>query len=344
MTIRFGLGLFTAQVPASVDRSFAREYAETLELVRLAERVGFDSVWVSEHHGSSDGYLPSLLVLLGAFAAATERVELGTGVILAPLHDPIRLAEDAAVVDQLSDGRLKLGLGIGWREEEFRMLRVPMSERVARLEDTVGILRLAGTGRRSSFEGRAYRYDDVRVTPPAARDGGIPIVLGGYADAAVRRAGRLADGYITDFTAIEQLRASLRLADEGARGADRDPSSLELLLMQNAFVTRSGEDGWPTVRDGVAHQLGAYDAWDDGADTPANDFLEVPPQDDADLRAVTPVGTPAEVIESLRPMLALARERNVHLIVRLHYPGMPLEPAASAVELFAEEVIPALRG
>ncbi len=120
MTLRIGLGLFTGQLPAGSARTFAKEYRETLELVRLAEGVGFDSAWVSKH-GSSDGYLPSVLPMLAAFAASTDRILLGSGVVLAPLHDPLRLAEDAAVVDQLSDGRLLLGLGLGWREEEFRM-------------------------------------------------------------------------------------------------------------------------------------------------------------------------------------------------------------------------------
>ena len=129
MSLRVGIGLFTAQLPSGSARSFALEYAETLELVRLAEQVGFESAWVSEHHGSSDGYLPSLLPMLAAFAAVTERIELGTGVVLTPLHDPLRLAEDAAVVDQLSAGRLILGLGNGSREEEFRMFGLTMNDR-----------------------------------------------------------------------------------------------------------------------------------------------------------------------------------------------------------------------
>ena len=90
MSVRVGIGLFTAQLPSGSARSFAQEYAETLELVRLSEQVGFDSAWVSEHHGSSDGYLPSLLPMLAAFAAVTERIALGTGVVLTPLHDPVR--------------------------------------------------------------------------------------------------------------------------------------------------------------------------------------------------------------------------------------------------------------
>ncbi|MFB3737417.1 MAG: LLM class flavin-dependent oxidoreductase, partial [Candidatus Velamenicoccus archaeovorus] len=166
MGVRVGIGLFTGQLPAGSERTYALEYREMLDLVRLAEALGFDSAWVSEHHGTSDGYLPSLLVMLSAFAASTERLLLGTGVVLTPFHDPIRLAEDAAVVDQLSDGRLIVGLGLGWRAEEFRMLGVPRSERLVRTVETVEILRRAWTGRRFSFQGRAFRYDRVRVSPP----------------------------------------------------------------------------------------------------------------------------------------------------------------------------------
>src|SRR3990172_8530055 len=166
MTLQIGLGLFTGQIPSGSDRTFEREYRETLELVRLAEEVGFDSAWVSEHHGASDGYLPSLLPMLAAFAAVTERIALGTGVVLAPFHDPLRLAEDAAVVDQLSGGRLLLGLGLGWRDEGVRMFGPPMKERVGRTVHAVEVCRRAWTGRRFSYEGRVLSYDRVKVTPP----------------------------------------------------------------------------------------------------------------------------------------------------------------------------------
>src|SRR5919197_1219049 len=172
VAVQIGIGLFTGQIPPGSDRSFGQEYREVLDLVRLAETIGFDSAWVSEHHGSSDGYLPSLLPMLAAFATSTERIKIGTGVVLAPFHDPLRLAEDAAVVDQLSGGRLVLGLANGWREEEFRMFGSPRAERGARTEETVEVLRRAFTRRRFSFEGRALPYDRVRGTPRPARAGG----------------------------------------------------------------------------------------------------------------------------------------------------------------------------
>ncbi len=344
MTVQIGIGLFTGQVPPGSDRTFAREYRETLELVRLAEALGFDSAWVSEHHGSSDGYLPSLLPMLAAFAAATERIRLGTGVVLAPLHHPLRLAEDAAVVDQLSDGRLILGLGIGWREEEFRMFGVPSEERLIRTAEAVEILRRAWTGQRFSFLGRAYRFEQVRVTPPPARAGGPPIYLGGYAERAVRRAGRLGDGYVVDSGDVEELRRALGMVEEGAREAGREPGTIGLAILHNAFVAE-GDDAWSAVRAGVAHQMGAYGAWGSGADTPAHDSLEPLPPDEETLRAWTPTGPPEQVARALRPLVdAFGAREEFHLVVRLHYPGMDFETASRAVELFGEEVLPALKG
>ncbi|MDP9298338.1 MAG: LLM class flavin-dependent oxidoreductase [Actinomycetota bacterium] len=345
MAVRIGIGLFTGQVPPGSERSWTREYRETIELVRLAEALGFDSAWVSEHHGASDGYFPSLLVMLAAFAEATSHIRLGTGVILTPLHDPLRLAEDAATVDQLSDGRLVVGLGNAWREEEFRMFGVPIAERKQRTIETIEVLRRAWTGRRFSFEGEIFRFDQVRVTPPPARTGGPPILLGGYADAVLRRAGELADGYIADARDPTGLRDAIRLMDEGARSVGRDPHALTLTLMQNVFVTEPGADAWAAVRDGVRHQLGMYDAWDSGADTPGRDEAPIPAGDEDADRAATPTGTADDVAHVLRPTLeAFAHERDVELIVRLHYPGMAFESASRAVELFGERVLPALKG
>src|SRR5918994_7942713 len=132
MAVKFGVGLFTGQIPPGSDRSFEQEYRDAVNLAKVVESEGLDSAWVSEHHFAEDGYLPSLLPLLSAFAAVTERIELGTGVVLAPFHDPIRLAEDFAVVDALSGGRLICGLGIGWREEEFRAFDIEVKSRVRR--------------------------------------------------------------------------------------------------------------------------------------------------------------------------------------------------------------------
>jgi probable F420-dependent oxidoreductase len=343
MAVQVGIGLFTGQVMPGSARTFEQEYREILDLVRLAEAVGFDSAWVSEHHGAGDGYLPSLLPVLAAFAGATSHIKLGTGVMLTPFHDPLRLAEDAAVVDQISGGRLILGLGLGWREEEFRMFGQPMSERVRRTVEAVDVLRLAWTGERFSYEGRIHSYDQVLLTPTPARRGGVPIFLGGTADQAVRRAGRIGDGYIRTRSDAESAKRAFALAEEGARDAGKDPEALALAQLQSVFVWDEG-DAWELVVEGARHHLGVYTGWEEGSDTPGKGFWITPPPDD-ELRRRIAAGTPDEVTARLRPLVqAFGDREEFHLIVRLHYPGMDFDVAARSVELFAEKVMPALKG
>ena len=123
------------------------------------------------------------------------------------------------------------------------MFGAPKAERGARTEETVEVLRRAWTGRRFSLEGRTLRYDRVKVTPQPARPSGPPILLGGYDRKAVVRAGRLADGYVTDETRLDEVRSNLALVDECARSVGRDPTELSVVLLQNAFVWRDG-DPW----------------------------------------------------------------------------------------------------
>jgi alkanesulfonate monooxygenase SsuD/methylene tetrahydromethanopterin reductase-like flavin-dependent oxidoreductase (luciferase family) len=153
----------------------------------------------------------------------------------------------------------------------------------------------------------------------------------------------VADGYIRSRSDLEDSKRSLTWAEEGARESGRDPSTLGFALLKNAFVWEDG-DAWEVVRDGVAHQLGVYPAWYQGADTPGRPFEVDPPPEEA-LRATTAVGDRHEVIKELSPIVdAFAGRDEFHFVVRLHYPGMDLETAARSVELFGAEVLPALKG
>ena len=340
MGLKIGVGLFTGQVPPGSDRSFHREYRDYLELVQLAEAEGLDSAWVSEHHCSQDGYLPSLAVMLAAFAATTERIELGTGVVLAPFHDPLRLAEDFAVVDELSGGRVICGLGIGWRAEEFRAWGIDMSSRARRLEDLVEVLRRAWVKDRFDFSGAYFSYDGVAVTPKPERV--PPILIGGFVDRAVRRAGRLGDGYLSSRVEPDRLAEAFTLAAE-ARAAAGRPGPPIVGVLQNVFVTEDPDGHWPMVRDGIGHQLGTYAGWREGSDVPGRRLEVMPPGEEA-IRKTTAYGRPEEVARVLEPWVdELARWPESHLVCRLHYPGMPAAPAARSLELFAREVAPRVR-
>jgi alkanesulfonate monooxygenase SsuD/methylene tetrahydromethanopterin reductase-like flavin-dependent oxidoreductase (luciferase family) len=340
MAFKLAIGLFTGQIPPGSNRTFHEEYSDATDLVRLVEETGLDGAWVSEHHFSADGYLPSVLPILAAFAAVTERIDLGTGVVLAPFHDPVRLAEDFAVVDQISSGRTICGLGIAWREEEFREFNIKMSSRAQRLTEIVEILRLAWTTERFDFSGRYYRLSGVAVMPKPARV--PPILIGGFVDEAVRRAGRLGDGYISSRADLKRVEESFEMA-----ARERSEAGLEgppmVGLLQNAFVTRNPDRDWEMVRAGIAHQLGTYSGWRAGTDVPGKK-LEVKPPDEDTIRSTTAYGSPDQVVEYLTPAAELlGRYPESHLVLRVHYPGMDAAPAAESIRLLAGEVAPALR-
>lgn len=348
MTLRVGLGLFTGQVPPGSGRTHADEYADTLALARVADEAGFDSLWVSEHHGAADGHLPSLMVVLAAIAAVTARVRLGTAVAIAPLQHPLRFAEDCAVVDQLSRGRLVVGLGAGWRKEELRAFGVPFDERVRRTIELARICRAAWDGGTFTFHGTHHSFDGATVTPrPYGR---IPIFLGGSVPRAAARAGRLADGYVgtptsapdtTPAGAIAEFRRLVDAFDGAARGAGRDPATLAIGFHVNVWVSPDGTLD-EEVRRAMWHQIGTYAVWH-ARDEGRSAADELPPIDDDLIRRRTLMGTPAQVVAQARPWVEAFAGRELHAIVRLHYPGMSRDAAERAIRLFAREVIPPLR-
>jgi alkanesulfonate monooxygenase SsuD/methylene tetrahydromethanopterin reductase-like flavin-dependent oxidoreductase (luciferase family) len=340
--MKVGYGLISTQRYPGDPRSDEQLYAEALELAAEAERLGFDSVWTSEHHFVDDAYLPSVLPMCAAIAARTSQVEIGTALLLAPLYDPVHLAEDAAVVDLISRGRLILGLGIGWRAEEFEGLHVPLPERAERIEESIAVLRQAwGEGLVTGTPRRAY--PGISVTPKPSRPGGPPIWIGAFAERAVRRAGRMADGFMgTEVTPAEFGRQA-DLVREAARAAGRDPEAIALSLHMPTFAWDDG-DPWPLVRDHHHYVAWKYVDMEEarGRETGPVPKPPIAPDEEQALRDQILMGSSAEVAEQI-----LAYDRaaggNVHYIARLYWPGMPFELQQRTMAVFAERVIPRLR-
>jgi alkanesulfonate monooxygenase SsuD/methylene tetrahydromethanopterin reductase-like flavin-dependent oxidoreductase (luciferase family) len=253
--IRVGLGILTGQVPPTAG-SVADEYRGLLHLAEAAEAYGFDSVWVSEHHFSPDAYLPSVLPVLGAVAAATSRIEMGTAALLAPLHHPLRIAEDAAVVDLLSGGRLTLGLANGWRIAEFHGFGVAPAERSGRLDETVEVLRQAWHAP-VRHRGRYFTIDTVDVHPRPSRP--IPILLGAFADPAVARAGRIGDGFIASADSVAAVSKRFGLALAAASEAAHPAFRLAVML-DAAFA------GTPGAVEGYRYKQEVYRRWRTGTE------------------------------------------------------------------------------
>ncbi len=342
--MKLGFGLITCQRYPGDPRSDAELCAEALDLAVLAEHVGFDSVWVSEHDFVDDAYLPSLLPMCAAIAPRTERVEVGTALLLAPLYEPLRLAEDAAVVDLISAGRLVLGFGLGWREEEFEGLHVPLGERVARLQGAVIVLRQAWAGE-LVIGGARLLYQGVPVTPAPARPGGPPLWIGAVSEPAIRRAGRIGDGFMaTDVTAAS-LAEQVRWAREDRVRAGEDPESLSIGVHLPTFpFAGDADNAWRRVR---AHHY--YTAWKyedvEGARSRTGPPPAPPPlsgEQKRDLREDIVPGTAEQVAEQIRA-LADAVGGDLHYIARLYWPRMDPWLQRETVRLFGEAVAPLLR-
>jgi alkanesulfonate monooxygenase SsuD/methylene tetrahydromethanopterin reductase-like flavin-dependent oxidoreductase (luciferase family) len=188
--IRFGV-LHGFRNPPATGLSFPAFYRRTLGQIVLAEQLGYDHVWITEHHFVEDGYMPSPLVASGAIAALTERVMIGQDVMLLPFVNPVRLAEDLAVLDNLSDGRIMLGAGMGYVPSEFAGMGVARSERRARMDDTLEILRRAWTGDEFDYAGEVYDVRGVRVRPRPVQSGGPMLWVAAMSEAGARRAARL---------------------------------------------------------------------------------------------------------------------------------------------------------
>jgi alkanesulfonate monooxygenase SsuD/methylene tetrahydromethanopterin reductase-like flavin-dependent oxidoreductase (luciferase family) len=340
--VKLGYGLITCQRPPGDERSDADLYRQAIELAVEAERLGFDSVWLTEHHFVDDGYMPSLLAVAAAVAARTERIEIGTGLLLAPLHDPMRLAEDAATVDLLSHGRLLLGLGMGWREEEFEGLGIPMSERRTRLIDAVSILRQSwGDGLVTGT--KRHRYPGMSVRPKPFRPGGPPIWIGAVAKPAVRRAGRIGDGYMGGDTGPAEFAEQVGWVREGqAEATVQRP--FQLSLYQPTFAWE-GEDAWPLVRDHHHYLNWKYEDMAEARGR-AGDAPAPPPlsrESEAEIRRHALVGTPEQVAEGIRAYVEAACG-DLHFVAQLYWPGMPYERQREAMRVFGERVAPLLRG
>lgn len=200
---------FDFRNPESAGTSMADRYAAALDMAEWADGLGCTRITVSEHHGSPDGYLPSPVQMLAAMAARTKQVRFLVAALIAPFHDPLRLAEELTVLDNISRGRVDLIVAGGYVREEFAVFGVPMNERAKRVTEAVTTLKSAFTGEPFTHRGRT-----VRVTPAPYRPGGPAVLLGGSSEPAARRAARIADGFVPS---IEQTAAEIAAGDLSRR-------------------------------------------------------------------------------------------------------------------------------
>jgi alkanesulfonate monooxygenase SsuD/methylene tetrahydromethanopterin reductase-like flavin-dependent oxidoreductase (luciferase family) len=330
--VRFGYG-FDLRNPSRWQRDWTELYAEHLDFIAWTESLGFEAVWLAEHHGIDDGYLPSPLMLAAAIAARTKKLRISTGVGLAPFYHPVRLAEDTAVLDVLSGGRAELALGLGYLPAEFRAYGLDFEGRGRLADELIQIVRRLWQGERVSFAGEFFALDAARIRPLPVQQPGIPLFIGGVAQPGFRRAARHGDGYIGP---VENWPAYL--AEVRACGKDDSAARIVSMSASDMWLIVS-EDPERTLHEVAPHahyQVDTYAEWqeDEGWGLERMD-LETFKQS-----GLLKVFTPEQAIAYLESRLQAA---PIEAFCMQAPAGFPLSRLAEHAELFARKVLPAFR-
>jgi len=248
-----------AQTPDPDSR--AALYDTAIDMCDWAETRGCISAVFSQHHAVADGYLPSPVPLAAAVAARTKSLPINVAALLLALYEPVKLAEDLAVVDLISRGRVSYVIGIGYRDEEFDLFGVDRKARGSLVEERIRVLRRLWSGEEAAVDGRT-----VRVTPLPYTPGGPPLAYGGGTPAAARRAGRLGLLFMAE-TSDRSLEAAYREAGgDSAPGCFFAPSEVPLTV----FVADDPERAWAEIGDYLIADSASYAAWNVGRDAVAS--------------------------------------------------------------------------
>ena len=293
------------------DFRHPHRWGEILDQIAWAESIGFGSVWLSEHHFLADGYASGTMPLAAAIAQRTSMMRIGTNVLVLPVHQPIRLAEDALTVHALSGGRLRLGVGLGYREVEFTTFGQTMLQRRRRLEAGLDVLRAA-------FDGEPVNGS---VVTPLPVDGGPELWVGALSDVGVERAARRADGFLCAIPAhLETYRRA---------GGRRAALTLSLIVAEDP------ERELARIAEPILYFANQYVAM--------GTFGDVPPFETArqvaELGLVTPA-TPERAVELIRRAVGDHPVEDVHGWTL--FPGESIEGSSARLELLATRVLPNL--
>ncbi len=334
--MKIGFSIHMRNPRAYRSKSWAQLYQDEVELAVYCEQLGFDSCWIYEHHfNEPEGHSTSPMILCAVVAARTQRIEIGPNLVM-PLHDPVLIAEEAAVIDLVSGGRFALGLVQGYRREEYEGWGIPTKERGPRLSEAVDIIRKCWSGEKFSYDGKFWTYKDVAVDPPPAHD--IPILYGGRSPAGLRRCARDKVGVLSQGPGME----APQYYAERCRELGWEPGQIRHLRY---FLVSDDPEKFLAENGRYAeHMMRVYDEWiqtsqDDGVTQARGSQISIEDLKNDDLFII---GTPEQAVE--RILKLKADYPDIHeLWGNFNFPGMTMDAIKAHLELFATKVMPAIR-
>jgi alkanesulfonate monooxygenase SsuD/methylene tetrahydromethanopterin reductase-like flavin-dependent oxidoreductase (luciferase family) len=316
--------------PPDSGVSDATLYAEVMEQVKWLDDLGADLVWFTEHHFVEDGYLPSWIPVASAMASVTENVRFGTDICLMPFNHPLRLAEDLAVLDNLSNGRVEVGLGMGYAPHEFKGFGIPRARRLSLMNEGIEVLQHCFSGERFSYAGKRYQFSDVVITPGYVQQGGPPLWIAAMSEAGALRAAR----YDTNFLPQGVRSRSYDPWVDALKSDGRNPADYRVGVIRSILVTDDRQTDWPAIRAAERYRMQLYQR-----------FFEESGEGFGDQGAPVPqtwiIGSVDECVEQILEFVA---EFGITDIVSMAVPpGLRAAQMSESLERLFRDVAPRVR-
>jgi alkanesulfonate monooxygenase SsuD/methylene tetrahydromethanopterin reductase-like flavin-dependent oxidoreductase (luciferase family) len=303
------------------------------EQAESMERLGFDGAALGERHLHEEGFVEPITAL-AAIAARTETLDLSTMAMLPMLYDPLHLAEQVAMIDRLSGGRMRFGAAIGYREREIEPFGVPMDDRSSAFIESLHILKRLWNEGSVSHDGEYWSFDDIFISPRPETE--LPVWIGGHADIAIKRAAYRGNGWIASASSTtENLRHQIGVYEDSLDEFDEERSDHDVVLMRDCFVSDSVKDARETIEPYLLQMYEWYARW--GQTYMDENNVEV---DYEELEEKFVLGSPNDCIEQLREYEALGVDQ---IYLRCQFPGQPQDVTLGTLERFGTKVMPAFR-
>lgn len=327
--------------PVKWRRPFPQFYRQILDQIARGEELGYDNIWLTEHHFTEDGYNPSLMTTAAAVAMCTTRIRIGTFILILPYQHPVLVAEEVANVDILSDGRFEFGVGQGYSHYEFDTFCMNRGERGMRTREGTALIQRLWSEDEVTHEGRFYRVKDAKLSPKPVQDPHPPIWVGARGPKAITRAAEM--GYHLMAT-IGPDPAPLYRETLAANG--RNPDDFRVAQLRMVYTAETEDQAWDECQDHLFHMLEFYQDILSEAKDAEGDDAPLPVTTPSDMRHSVlaehfMIGTPDQVaakIERFQQEFACT-----DFIMGTQFPGLDPDKGTRALELFAREVMPRFR-
>jgi alkanesulfonate monooxygenase SsuD/methylene tetrahydromethanopterin reductase-like flavin-dependent oxidoreductase (luciferase family) len=316
-----------------------RTFMESVEQSQLAERYGFDTVLVSEHHLVENGYFPAPAVTNGALAMCTKKLRIGPGILLLPLYNPLHVAEHGTILDVISNGRYILGVGQGYRKEEFDAFQVPLSERPGRMREGCEAIRALWTQPVANYRGKHFTYENVTLRPLPVTKPHPPIWMAAKMSSAVKMAARVADTWFADpITPLAVLKERMVEYKATLQSVNKPSTGFEFALCREVHCAETDEQALKEAWEPMLYIYREYLEWGHMLDEQGQ---PVAPGDERALgllRGRFIIGSPETCV---RECQKYARELGVtNMVMRMKYPGLSHENVSKSIKLWGEKVMP----